>query len=54
MKDSTKGDSMTDYQATDRQGRAVMIKQISDNRLVFVFQDGWQERREIMSVKGDK
>jgi hypothetical protein len=42
---------MTDYQATDRNGRAVLIKQISDNRLVFVFQEGYIERREIVSIK---
>ena len=47
-----KGDNnMTNYQATDRQGRAVLIKQISDNRLVFVFQDGQAERREIVDIK---
>ena len=46
---------MTDYQATDRSGRAVTIKQISDNRLVFVSQDGYIERREIVNIKqGDK
>jgi hypothetical protein len=42
---------MTDYKATDRNGRAVLIKQISENRLVFVSQDGYIERREIVSIK---
>lgn len=42
---------MTDYQATDRQGRTVLIKELPNDRMVFVFQDGWQERREIVSIK---
>ena len=41
---------MSDYQATDRQGRTVTIKQLPDNRLVFVSQDGYIERREIMTL----
>jgi hypothetical protein len=42
---------MNDYQATDRQGRSVTIKQLPHDRLVFVFNDGWTERREIVSIK---
>jgi hypothetical protein len=45
---------MSDYQATDRQGRIVTIKQLADNRLVFVSQDGYLERREVVKLGLDK
>ena len=41
---------MTEYRATDRQGHTVLIRQLPDNRLVLVSQDGYLERREIIDV----
>ena len=43
---------MTDYQATDRQGHIVIIHPLPDNRLVLISQEGYIERREIITVKG--
>ena len=48
-----KGDTnMPDYKATDRSGHTVVIHQLSDDRMVFISQDGWREKREIVSIKG--
>lgn len=45
---------MTDYQATDRQGRTVTIKRLADNRVVLISQEGYLERREVVKLGLDK
>lgn len=44
------GDNMTEYRTIQRQGHTVLIKQLPDDRLVLVSQDGYIERREIINV----
>lgn len=48
--------NLIDLKTIDRGGRTVTIKQLPDNRLVLVSQDGYLERREVvfMSNKGER
>ncbi len=41
---------MTEFTTIDRQGRKVVVKQLSDIKWLFVFQDRYLERREIELV----
>ncbi len=42
---------MTEFMTVDRSGHTVIVKPLEDGRLVFISQDGWKERREIVTVK---
>ncbi len=42
---------MTEFNTIDRQGKIVHVKDLADGRIVFVSQDGWIERREIITIK---
>ncbi len=42
---------MTTFTATDRQGHIVAVKQLADGRLVFVWDEGYLEKREIITVQ---
>lgn len=41
---------MPEFTTVDRQGRLVAVKQLADGRLVFIFQDGYLEKREIVKI----
>jgi len=46
-----RGKNMPEFKTVDRQGKVVIVKQLPDNRLVFVWQDGYLEKREIIKIQ---
>ncbi len=42
---------MVEFVTVDRRGKTVIVKPLSDNRIVFISQDGRKEQREIVQIK---
>lgn len=41
---------MPEFATVDRQGRAITVKTLDNDRVVLISQDGWREKREIIRI----
>ncbi len=42
---------MTEFCTVDRQGHLIAVKQLEDGRLVFIWLEGYLEKREFLAVQ---